>query len=407
MNSGFITLLNRISSLEELSPHELAALLKYLITKEAKVGGPYIIYGNDKDYAINQKIYMLFAEKGKFLKGSYNFISDKYPDITSLDLIKTKNQVQDTETTEAWDSILKSLPEIYKNNSSFTKLFYKIKANDLTGEISNLSKCFYKSLRKINKVIEEDTLSALGKANQYAWLAYSLYDNILDDNTDVEILPIANNLMRYSVTEYLSGGLSFPFINSYFDIVDQANIKEANYRNQFSINSQHGIIHIKKILSAKQLHPLLHERSIIHIIGPLCIAHNQRKEVVDSVYQALSHYCLAKQLNDDIHDWIEDFSSGRPTYVISKLLNASSMKVGSYKIHKVIDLLKDSYWKGGLVELCDEVISAVDISISLLEDSILEKNSMFVKHYIQPLKDSAIAAKNSHKFNVKFLENYK
>jgi len=406
MNSGFITLLNRISSLEELSPDELAALLKYLIIKEAKVGGPYIIYGNDRDYAINQKIYMLFAEKGKFLKGSYNFISDRYPGITSLDLIETKNQVQDTETVEAWNSILKSLPEIYKN-SSFTKLFYKIKANDLSGEISNLSKSFYKSLRKINKAIEEDTLSALGKANQYAWLAYSLYDNILDDNTDVEILPIANNLMRYSVTEYLSGGLSFPFINTYFDIVDRANIKEVNYRNQFSIDSQNGIIHIKKTPSAKQLRPLLHERSIIHIIGPLYIANNQCEEVVDSVYQALSHYCLAKQLNDDIHDWIEDFSSGRPTYVISKLLSTSSMKVGSYKIDKVIGSLKDSYWKVGLVELCDEVISAVDISISLLEDSILEKNSMFVKHYIQPLKDSAIAAKNSHKFNVKFLENYK
>jgi hypothetical protein len=201
----------------------------------------------------------------------------------------------------------------------------------------------------------------LGAANIYAWAAYMIYDGFLDGEGHPEQLGTANQCARAMVRMYhaaLPGAVEFhAFVEQVLLAADQANSLEvASHRMAVSPLS----VTVGELPRFDDL-DLLADRAMMHIIGPMAVLYaSGNSKVGDDIWshtlQAFRHYLIARQLNDDIHDWADDLQSGQATYVVVKLLRFLNITPGYYTFSQLMPVAKRHFWLDVLPLVCDTAL---------------------------------------------------
>lgn len=159
-------------------------------------------------------------------------------------------------------------------------------------------------------------LPALNKGSLDGWIAYTLYDAILDGDEQNHALCVANEAMRRSLRHFraaLPGKEEFiDFAESAYAKMDSANIWELlNARN------------IDRLPSYGNLAQLAY-RSWGQVVAPtgvlMAAGYSLRDPEVRKLHDFMKHYSIAKQLSDDAHDWQDDLAKGRVTVVVAMLV---------------------------------------------------------------------------------------
>jgi hypothetical protein len=387
----------KIESLDELTAPELADFIQLLIASEVKPGGPYKFNGVENLNLLNNRIYRLFAVKGKKLNPEMLTRPLKPPTIAA--------ESKDRTHTALYKSVLKD----FAHPHGVKAVLDKIKKTDKHGEISYITPIFLKSLKKkyASKISpSEKTLDNYSLANIYTWLAYSLIDNILDKDTDASMLPLISIAQRKIMNKYISAGVDIGLIEALFEEVDNANAKEQTLRKKIKIDIDRNkvVIHTNNFIGTKKL---LAEKSIAHTLGPIHISSLVSSQHQATVKKAMLLYCSSRQLNDDLHDWMDDFANGQPTFVISCLLENLSVKKGSHDYTDLLERMKNTYWESVLELCCTKIQIDIQEAINLLESTILKTNSEFTSSFLRPIADSANEALHKHEFEKSFLKNFK
>jgi hypothetical protein len=247
--------------------------------------------------------------------------------------------------------------------SYLIKIEDKIRNADKGGEISLLARYFADALRVPSASVGSNDLNMLGAANVFCWAAYTLYDDFIDGEGQIKYLSIANSAMRKSLT-LLRGVFKFEeqhsLIEFLFDCMDQANAWELQ-ETRFTVTESN--IFITEIPNYGDL-SILSNRAAGHIIAPLCLAiqYSFTHEQQQLLRQALHHYLVARQLNDDMHDWSEDVKNGHCTYVVSCMLRGAKIMPGEYSHSELNNLLKIYFWKHGFEELSHRALAHIELS---------------------------------------------
>ena len=286
-------------------------------------------------------------------------------------------------------------------------IFQKIYRVDTNGEISQLSTIFFKGLRLSSTSIPNSLLDTFGIANFFIWMAYSLYDRVIDNDLSTDHVMVANIFERKAVELYQANDISCVTILTLLNRTDQANAWEVKHC-RFVPNRSTTTIPI--IPSKQKLITMLASRSIAHISGPVSIFNilvsNTKKQQV--LLEALTHYCIARQLNDDLHDWVDDFNNGRVTYVISHLLTKSEYVVGSsINTLELLEKLKLLFYESELEMLCDEIAAFSTSAIKGLIECGSQDNSLFIHHFLYPILLSAQKAKVLHAKRKTYVHNHR
>ena len=270
------------------------------------------------------------------------------------------------------------------------KLYEKIKKADKFGEISTINRTFYKSIKPDLKKpsVTLTTLELLDKANIYTWLAYSLYDEVLDENAITLISP-ANIILREAYSLYLNAGVPKEIIDNLFSIVDSSNNLEIKLRNTSKPNLD-------------DLRPLLSGKSIAHCLGQYWLLSNMNYPAENSKAEGFEKYCAARQLNDDLFDWRDDITRNHYTYASIYLANGARVSV-PLSGKQELQALNQFFWDSGLEFLCREVITLCEESFDSLS-YVLKDESPYLSLFITPIKQSASAAIENHLKNKKKLE---
>lgn len=255
-------------------------------------------------------------------------------------------------------TLLQVISDVYasKNSTEITRFAYK----------------FNQSLK--NPLSRQDTfLDKLGAANLYGWSAYTIYDNFLDAEGNPLLLSAANTSLRLSYELFLQ---AYPkqtfqtYIRETFAAIDNANTWELAY-SQFNTYKKRTIT-IGPLPDYGNLWPLA-ERSIGHTIAPLAVLAKSGIEPnspeFQAVYIALRHYLIAKQLDDDAHDWQEDFLHGRVTYVVAVLLSEMAVPQGTYTFNTLLPAMQKHFWHNTLATICLEMKRQVQVSRTSLESA--------------------------------------
>ena len=169
---------------------------------------------------------------------------------------------------------------------------------------------FHEAIYRSGIVIPLDIVEQLSLANLYGWMAYDIYDDVLDGDENASSIPCANFFLRALTEIYSTLAVQIPGMAHLFrttmNRIDDANAWEQKY------------CCFPAIPSFGDYHTLA-DRSIGHAMGPLAellIAGYSADSVeYKNVELFFRHYLIARQIHDDAHDWVEDLLRGRVTSV--------------------------------------------------------------------------------------------
>lgn len=259
-----------------------------------------------------------------------------------------------------------------------------------------------------DKAIERYRL--LGLANVLCWTAYTIYDNLLDNEGDPQYLSVANVAQRAAIGVYGQAlGEKDEFLSYIADGflgMDEANAWEFQHCRY---TQQQENIFITTLPDFGEL-DMLASRSFGHVFGPLALVYSDQiavttyqKKVVES---ALRHYLIARQLNDDIHDWQADIKRGQVSYVVASILQELAIPPGSYNMERLLRAMRLCFWSRILPKLGRRILQHTDQARLLLKDSKLILNRGSIWPFIDKIEASARAALDTQADSQEFLFAY-
>lgn len=239
----------------------------------------------------------------------------------------------------------------------------KLLENDGSKQIPLLPYYFSLTLGEKKKDISEDLVITLGVANVLGWIAYTIYDDFLDEEGDPLLLCVANVAMR-KFTSIFDSVLSEErlfgdFFHRIMDQLDGANSWEISHCR---IKVTKGKIAGFRNPDYEQYEQLAH-KSLGHALGPIAILFSlgfgENSEEVTLLLIFFQHYLIARQLHDDAHDWEKDLQKGQINSVGAILLGR--IYESTIKRKKIISLaplfprLQKLFWHEVIGEVCDLV----------------------------------------------------
>lgn len=259
----------------------------------------------------------------------------------------------------------------------------KIKQVDEHGEITLLPTFFAAALKTPPAWAVDTKLADLGRANLYGWMAYTIYDDFLENEGKAELLGVANVALRRSLKTFracLPEHAAFQqLVERTFDRIDGANAWElANCR--FAL--EQGSVTFSR-LPRYGRRARLAERSFGHALTPLAITMATGKGLnhpaLTAIRQGLSHYIIARQLSDDLHDWEEDIRQGQASYVVSELLRNLRVRPGTYALSELVPRMRRQFWHHSLRHLCATMTSHIALARRAFMQSglLTDKNDLF------------------------------
>lgn len=276
-------------------------------------------------------------------------------------------------------------------------------------EIILLPQHVYQSLQS-KPPISEEVFTNLAEANLCGWVAYTIYDDFIDDEGDVQLLTTATIMMRRSMQAFLQAAPNEPawknFVEHTFDTMDAANSWElANCR--FVSTTEE--ITIGTLPSYGRLNRLA-ERSAGHTLAPMGVLAAAGVLPDDPnaqyLYKALHHYLIARQLNDDAHDWQDDLRAGRVTYVVTELLRSREIHAGHYQLNSLIAESEPQFWHTTLPAVCRKILYHTQKSQTLLTQSQLLLPNNVIEGLVNGLQTIAREAQRSVDQTERFLQAY-
>lgn len=291
----------------------------------------------------------------------------------------------------------------------------KILKGDKTSQVTLLPYYVQKSLGN-NKSADESVLAELGAASLYGWMAYTIYDDFFDGEGDSKILSLANICLRELTLIYCDNFAKdekfLQFFRNTIDRIDSANAWEmSNCRAQLAGSD----LAIPDRLPDFGKLERLADRSIGHALGPVAVLYLQIGNIESSEIKNLmaffENYIIARQLNDDAHDWEDDLKKGQLSPTVVAVLKKYSRRRGNRSTKKLdlkkeIKELQKIFWYEVIQEMCDKTLFHIKKARKHLRDITAMENKTAFEGMLASVENSAKEALAEQKEMLEFLEEY-
>lgn len=384
--------------------------IAYLVKTQNKDGGwePSSFY-----FSIHTKEKTLYAGSpfittALCLEAIHKFSPAKIPERNLGGQANPKSQKE----SEIYDKVIENYRRRF---SGFSKYFQEkavaeaLKILNKNKDIVLLPYYFAKSLgRNFNSkflIHNSDLLIRLGEANLHGWIAYTIYDDFLDEEGDSKHLSIANVCLRESAEIFgsVAPKTGFPaFSKNIFDIIDGANMWEImNCR----FDPKKGDYLPAKILHSKTwAGEQLANKSLGHALGPMAVlfalGYGENSAEARGAMRFFKNYIIARQLNDDAHDWEDDLRRGQVNAVGARLLKDTQNKTRDF------EKLRQVFWHKTIVSVCKEILRHTALAKKELKKLSLIKDPAVFMEMLAAIESSAEEALKEREETMKFLKTY-
>ncbi len=276
--------------------------------------------------------------------------------------------IQDAVALRTHDEVLRRARETLslfprKTVTKIDSILERMTSRDPGRQITLLPYFFARGMADGGKVPDSLAIE-LGTANLLGWLAYKIYDDILDDEGEPGLLPVANVCLRAVTDSYrrILPAEHQPLFDELMNATERANAWERE-SCRIGILSAAGTVIEAATVPTYSNHAILADKSLAHALGPAAILTTVAgKGLFTDLRQTLGffrNYIIARQLNDDAHDWYTDLERGFANSVSAKVLKTyfgqiaplTSCNVGGKKRE-----LEGIFW--------DRIVDAVLVDIS-------------------------------------------
>lgn len=410
-----------------ISPQNWAEITQLLIDHEMKPGGPYYDQNKKLDISLNIHIAAFLKKQGiilpsliDFIKNNKNKLNSREKKLKKIILNSTPKENQSKtkkiNTPKNQEKIKKQiLQQINKEIDTWPKNIVQtaqqelknLSAGNKNTDIPLLTLFFANSLSTEDRKNNKHLIIPLGKANLYLWLAYKIYDDILDNEGKPELLPIANLcLLNFSQT---FNNLKLDKQWKYFFHKTIAEMESCNYQEAIDNKKycQNNKI-IKPNKYSTNNFRLLYKKSLPHAFGPLAIywqcSKNIRNHNVKTLINFFCLYLSARQLSDDLHDWLDDLKNKQINSVTRLVLSQAKQK--EFTAPKDIEKLKQIFLNQSLPVINQEMTKLLQQASDSLNKCQLIKNSEPLLNLLSPLTTQLKKSKRNQKNLLIFKEQY-
>jgi hypothetical protein len=417
----------------------MANLAKKMLASETAVGGPYYNQAGEVDISTNAAIALLFSFFKSPLPNVISFLkpyvktsnSDEYimlvlaeqsKNRTTASLLSNIRNVLDATTMSDHpyakinhntiaDQVKADIKRLDKTlQSSANAVWRSVVVADNRHEIVSLSRIFADSLVYRQKYITDELCDQLGKANFFTWMAYTIYDDLIDDNANLKYLPVANVAMRRAMEVYKSVVALYQYpddiIEKYFNDMDAANAWELE-ECRCTISS--GRIKINK-LPRYGNRIVLAKRAAAHVLGPITITFlsvDMTSLQRSLIQKGLFQFLIARQLNDDLHDWKEDIEQGHISFVVGFLLRRLNVLTGEYDLATLTTRMQDYFWESGIEDISNLVRHHVEQARHcFLQSEWIVPTSPLFTDILDYIDDIAQVSVKNHRDQKRFFQEY-
>lgn len=244
-----------------------------------------------------------------------------------------KTEKKDLQAEKLYYTVIKKAEERFSKlgtelqSIASTVLSETIK-KDLDKQVILLPYYFCQSLGQEGKSIGRDFLVTLGLANLYGWIAYRIYDDFFDSEGNSLRLSLANICLRELTVIYQD--LIPAQYRDIMNKMDSANAWEIAH-TRFDPQKYPP----QSIPDYDNLSQLAY-KSFGHALGPIAIlirlGYGFKSPKVNKFLTFFRHYIIARQLNDDAHDWENDMNHGQINAVGAMILSRITQKSDMQKI---------------------------------------------------------------------------
>jgi hypothetical protein len=246
--------------------------------------------------------------------------------------------------------------------STAINLVEQLQKSDTNFEITLIAYFFGQALQRPSRDLSQH-YHTLGLANFYMWLAYTIYDDFIDDEGQPQRLPVANIALRATLDQYhraLPNKHFQRYINNTFAAMDEANAWEVKHC-RFPVEAGHITI---ACLPQYGSGALLAARAFAHALPAMTVlAHNpctrRQKRHVETAFR---HYLIARQLNDDLHDWQKDIRAGQASYVVTAILRDLRMIPGTHALPELIERMQKRFRHRTMPRISHKIVWHLDRS---------------------------------------------
>lgn len=250
-----------------------------------------------------------------------------------------------------------------------------------------------KSLRKTNK-IKKEFLQKLSYINTLGWMAYTIYDDLIDNDKDIKWLPLANIICRrmdMMFTQLLPE--CSIFLKEYLTIMNR--LEESNF---WEIeNCRLTKERVPNFTNIKRLS----DRSMGHALTSMAILHkiNANEKDIYELKNFYYYFLAAKQMSDDAHDWENDLKKGQINSASAEIFKLTSERKNGNK-------LKLIFWEKVFDKYAERILEyCTNAKSSLMQISCL-KNTKYFDKMVDKVINSTNLALSEKKKTQDFINNY-
>ena len=307
---------------------------------------------------------------------------------------KTKN------SSEQEKFIIKVHQRFLENNKKFQdrriekilqKFLQKIIKRDVDNEILLIAHEYQKS---VSDKIDAKLSQELALANLYGWIAYTIYDDLMDGEGQALLLPIANlcllqtiNIFKNLEKNYHIAGVSKLFISTMYRM-ERANFQELA-SSRFDVGEKISRRDLGKMPNIVQIA----QKSLPHILGPMIMEmrYSHRARRLKKLEHVLTNYLVARQLNDDAHDIIDDLQKGHLSYAGQITLRDYFKKYDRFDISSRPDLdkLQMVLWTISIKKISKQIKNMATKALDVLKSMNLKRNYCFLEDKLVKLSMAA------------------
>lgn len=349
----------------KMPPSKVEADIKYLVSQQRS--GAWNPFGFYVDPVMDGKKHYAGS---KALTTTFCLLAiEKYNKLLTKSSKQNATDDELTEVVRVQDAVVRRVSRRFIRESSKLKTdAHSIINQTINGamgsEITALPYLILASRKNTHKTVPIEKIIILGSASLYGWIAYTIYDDFLDGEGEAKMLPIANIALRELTiifTTVLENNDEFlTFFHQTMDELELANSWEVKTcRINVSGIVRIGDIHVPEYGK----YEMLAKRSMGHAIAPTAVlfalGYNRKSPEVKLLLKFFYHYIIARQLNDDAHDFEEDLRHGHINAIAAKALLDLQKKGQELALN--IDLLvaktNEQFWQKNIISIYSDILN--------------------------------------------------
>ena len=265
-----------------------------------------------------------------------------------------------------------------------------------------------------HKIPNKD-LVQLCLASLYGWVAYTMFDDILDGDAESRTLPAANHFYDLLAKSALTPKDPFGSIPELFhSIIGRTNQANSWEIKHCQIPIVRGVVHLPKNLPDYGDYKILADKSSGHSFGALAAVllagRDKKSRQFRGMEKFFRHYIIAKQLTDDAHDWEADLQRGRlnaASLLLLKKWRQTNHKTATLNPLKSLKKLRYMFWSEVILELtalinghCLKARQALEQNFSSGRSAATTK----LLSFIDPLQNAAAKAAHESRATLEFFK---